>query len=99
MKSASSVRTSADPKSKSHDPAASDQQKDAPPPPHGQVMQLVMGAWISQTISSVTRLNVPDIVQKHGALTAKALVEQHGVNGNVEFLQRALRACASVGIF
>lgn len=62
-------------------------------------MQLVMGAWISQTISAVTRLNVPDIVHRHGPLTAGQLVDTHGVRANIDFLQRALRACASVGIF
>jgi hypothetical protein len=69
------------------------------PPPQAIVMQMVMGAWVSQTISSVTRLNVPDILQAHGPLTARQLTDNHGVNAQPAFLERALRACASVGIF
>lgn len=68
-------------------------------PPQGVVMQMVMGAWLSRTISAVTRLDVPDILQKHGPLTAQQLTDQHGVRASVGFLHRALRACASAGLF
>lgn len=68
-------------------------------PPQAVVMQMVMGAWVSQTISSVTRLDVPDLLQKHGPLTARQLTASHGVDAKPEFLERALRACASVGVF
>ncbi len=68
-------------------------------PPQAIVMQMVMGAWVSQTISSVTRLDVPDLLQEHGSLTASELVQNHDVEANPEFLERILRACASVGIF
>lgn len=71
--------------------------KDAPP--QAVVMQMVMGAWLSQTISAITRLNVPDILQKHGPLTAGELVDGHRVRADVGFLQRALRACAGSGLF
>jgi len=77
--------------------------KTSPPetglPPQAMVMQMVMGAWVSQTISSVTCLNVPDILQSHGPMTAQQLIAEHGVKASSEFLERALRACASVGVF
>lgn len=69
------------------------------PPPQAVVMQMVMGAWVSQTISALTRLDVPDILQAQGPLTARQLTDNHGVNAKPEFLERALRACASVGVF
>ena len=69
------------------------------PPPQGVVMQMVMGAWASQTISSISRLNVPDLVQRHGPLTAAELTSEHGVDARPDFLERALRACAALGIF
>ncbi len=68
-------------------------------PPQAIVMQMVMGAWVSQTISAITRLDVPDLLQEQGPLTALGLTQNHGVDANPEFLERALRACASVGIF
>ncbi|MBE9170798.1 hypothetical protein IQ238_25900 [Pleurocapsales cyanobacterium LEGE 06147] len=67
--------------------------------PQEIVMQMVMGAWVSQTISTVTRLNVPDALKLHGPQTAIALTQRYGINADPEFLQRVLRACASVGIF
>ncbi len=68
------------------------------PPPQAIVMQMVMGAWVSQTISTITRLDVPDVLHEHGALTARQLTDEHGVDAKPEFLERALRACASLGI-
>ncbi len=68
-------------------------------PPQAAVMQMVMGAWISQTISTVTRLDLPDIIHKHGPLSASEIVARHGIRANVRFLERVLRACASLGIF
>ena len=70
-----------------------------PPPPQATVMQMMMSAWAAQTISAVTRLDVPDILQAHGPLTARQLTESHGVDARPELLERALRACASVGVF
>lgn len=70
-----------------------------PRPPHAVVMQMAMAAWTSQTIAAVTRLGVPDRLQQHGPLTARELTGPHGVEAEPAFLERALRACASVGIF
>jgi len=72
---------------------------DSGPPPQGVVMQMMMAAWTSQTVSSVTRLGVPDLLQAHGALTARQLTQTHGGDARPELLERAVRACASVGVF
>lgn len=68
-------------------------------PPQAVVMQMVVGAWISQTISSVTRLDIPDLFKKHGPQTALKLIQEYGVDAQPDHLERVLRACASVGIF
>jgi len=62
-------------------------------------MQMMMGAWTAQTISAVTRLRVPELLDKHGPLTARELTETYGVDAKPDFLERALRVCASVGVF
>lgn len=68
-------------------------------PPQAIVMQMVVGAWLSQIISSITRLDIPDFLKKNGPQTALKLVKEYGVNAKPDHLERALRACASVGIF
>ena len=68
-------------------------------PPQASVMQMMTAAWTAQTIASITRLDVADLVHKHGPLTARQLTAEHGVDAEPDFLQRALRACASAGIF
>jgi hypothetical protein len=67
--------------------------------PEAVVMQMVMGAWVSQTISAVTRLDIPDLLKEHGPQTASQLIQDHGVDARPDFLERALRACASIGLF
>ena len=66
-------------------------------PPQAVVMQLVMGAWASQAVSAITRLGVPDLLERHGPLSAEQLTHL-GVDARSELLERALRACASLGI-
>lgn len=68
-------------------------------PPQAIVMQMVMGAWVSQAISTVTRFNIPDILHTSGMLSAGDMIKNHKVDAKPEFLERLLRACASVGIF
>jgi hypothetical protein len=68
-------------------------------PPPAMVMQMTMAAWTAQTMSAVTRLDVPDLLEQYGPLTARQLVNDHGVAARPEFLERALRACAGVGVF
>lgn len=67
-------------------------------PPQAVVLQIVLGAWASKVISDVTRLNVPDVLKRHGSMSAAELVTKHGVEAKTDFLERALRACASFGI-
>jgi predicted O-methyltransferase YrrM len=68
------------------------------PPPAAVVMQMMTGAWTAQVISTVTCLRVPELLHKHGPLTARQLTAEHGVDAQPEFLERALRVCASVGV-
>lgn len=68
------------------------------PPPQAVVMQMVMGAWVSQAISTLARLDVPDLLKAHGPQTASELAERVGAEARSELLERVLRACASVGI-
>ncbi len=68
-------------------------------PPQAVVMQMVMGAWVSKVISDLTQMNVPDVVKKFGPLTATEMVATHRIDAKPDFLERALRACASLGIF
>lgn len=67
-------------------------------PPQAVVMQMVMGGWIARTISEVSRLDVPDALQRGGPMTAAALVDG-GIPVEAGALERALRALASVGLF
>jgi hypothetical protein len=68
-------------------------------PPEGVVMQMVMGAWVASAISGITRLHIPDLLAKHGPSTAAQLVEYSDIELHADALQRALRACASLGLF
>ncbi len=61
-------------------------------------MQMVMGAWVSRTISDISRAGVPDLLKKHGALTAKEMVAK-GIDAHADTLERVLRAAAGLGIF
>jgi SAM-dependent methyltransferase len=68
-------------------------------PPQAMVVQMALGAWVSKVISDVSRFNVPDVIKQHGALTAADLVSKHGIDAQPDFLERALRVCAGLGIF
>jgi hypothetical protein len=68
------------------------------PPPHAVIMQMLTGSWLPKVLSEVTRLGVPDALKEYGPLTAGELT-QRGIVANNDALHRALRACASVGIF
>ena len=63
------------------------------------VMQMVMGAWVSQAISTLTRLDIPDHLKEHGPQSAQELTQNLGVDAKPEFLERVLRACSSIGLF
>lgn len=38
------------------------------PPPQAAVGHMLMGAWVSKTISHVTRLDIADRLKQHGPL-------------------------------
>ena len=67
-------------------------------PPQAVVMQMVMGGWIARTISEVSKLNIPDMLEANGPMTAAQLTAG-GVDVNKGALERAMRALASVGLF
>jgi SAM-dependent methyltransferase len=75
------------------------QTHDDPRPPREVIADMLRGAWICQSLSTLTRLNVPDILAAHGPLTAAQLAAQPGVAARPDLLERVLRACASVGVF
>lgn len=66
--------------------------------PEATVMRLAMGAWVSQAMSAITRLDIPDMLEEHGPSTAEDLVGKLGVPARADLLQRTLRACASAGL-
>ena len=68
-------------------------------PPHAVIMQMVTGAWVTKAISEATRLGVPDLVKRHGAMRAADMVTTGGMAASPEALERLLRACASLGVF
>jgi precorrin-6B methylase 2 len=67
--------------------------------PRTFVMGLLNGAWIAQAVSTVTRLQVPDLLAKHGPSSARDLVSVHGVVAVPELLERLMRTCAAIGLF
>lgn len=88
------ARTKARPRKVAH-PAT------APPqvPADAMLMQMATGAWVSRAIGTVTQLDVPDLLKAHGPSTARELAHERGLDAHPEFLERTMRACASVGVF
>lgn len=70
-----------------------------PIPPQAVVMQMAMGALVTKVVADATRLNIPDLVKRHGPLTAADLIAKGGLSADPSALHRVLRACASCGIF
>jgi ubiquinone/menaquinone biosynthesis C-methylase UbiE len=68
-------------------------------PPQAVIMQMVMGAFVTQVISVVTTLGVPDLVKRNGPMRATEMVTVGGIVATPNALERVLRACASLGIF
>jgi SAM-dependent methyltransferase len=78
-----------------------DQQQNASEtiPPQEIVMQMITGAWVSQIVAVISCLDIPDILKLHGAQSALSLTQNYAIKADPNFLQRVLRAGASVGIF
>lgn len=60
------------------------------------MMQLLSGYWYTQTLYTITRLDIPDHLAD-GPLTVDALA--HACNAHPEALYRLLRALTTLGIF
>jgi hypothetical protein len=65
-------------------------------PPAAQMMQFVMGSWVSQIVGAGARLAVADHLAA-GAKTAEEVAQRAGANPDAVF--RLMRALASLGIF
>ena len=70
-----------------------------PLPPQAIAMQIAMGAIVTNCLNVATRLNVPDLVKRHGAMIAADILIKGGIEANASAFERVLRACASVGVF
>jgi hypothetical protein len=68
-------------------------------PPQALIGQMVTGAWVTKVMADVTRLGVPDVLKKHGPTCAVELTAKYGIKAMPDALERALRACASLGLF
>lgn len=71
----------------------------APLPPQAVAMQIAMGAIITNCVNVASRLNVPDLVRRHGSMNAADIMTKGGIEADASALERVLRACASVGVF
>src|SRR5579863_4925998 len=49
-----------------------------PIPPQAIVMQMAMGALVTKVIAEATRLNIPDLVKRHGPMSAEQLIAKGG---------------------
>jgi predicted O-methyltransferase YrrM len=67
-------------------------------PPHAMLMEMLFGAWTAKILAEIVRLDVPDALGSHGAMTADDLVRRAGIHANAKALHRALRACAALGV-
>ena len=68
-------------------------------PPQAVIMQMAMGALVTKVVAEATRLNVPDLVKRHGPMSAQEMIAKGGVNADQSALERVLRACAGAGVF
>lgn len=64
--------------------------------PGVDLMQMISGLWVSQSVATIARLGVPDKL-KEGARSAEDLAGEVGCNG--ESLHRMMRALSKVGVF
>lgn len=64
--------------------------------PHSQMMQYILGKWISRPVSLVARLGIADLMAS-GERSVEALAEATGTHAGS--LYRVMRALAALGIF
>src|SRR5271166_5422236 len=68
-------------------------------PPQAVVMQMAMGVLVTKVVAEATRLNIPDLLKRHGPMSAGEIVAKEGFIASASALERVLRACASAGVF
>jgi len=68
-------------------------------PPQAVVMQMAMGVLVTKVVAEATRLNIPDLLKRHGPMTAGEMVAKGGFIASASALERVLRACAGAGVF
>lgn len=66
--------------------------------PRSMLLQMITGYWVTKLVSEVTRLGIPDALERHGLLTAAELTQRAQVQAHPQALERALRACAALGV-
>lgn len=67
-----------------------------PPPPPQQILQLLLGKFISRSLTAVADLSIADLLHE-GPQSADALAKR--TNSNPDALYRMLRALAAVNVF
>jgi len=65
-------------------------------PPPAQMLQFVMGSWVSQAVGAAARLDIAEHLHA-GAKTAEAVASRSGANADA--VHRLMRALASIGVF
>lgn len=65
-------------------------------PPHSQMMQYILGKWISRPIGLVASLGIPDLLAS-GTRSVEQLAE--ATDTHTDSLYRILRALAAIGVF
>ncbi|HEV7922675.1 MAG TPA: methyltransferase [Thermoanaerobaculia bacterium] len=65
------------------------------PPPHVQVLQMMMGMWVAQAAATAARFDVADHIAR-GTSTADAIASAAGADAGAMY--RLLRACAACGL-
>lgn len=69
-------------------------QPEAPPPP-AQLLQMMMGMWVSQIVATTARLGIAEAIAR-GVTTSDALARE--AEADPSTLARLLRAAATVGL-
>ena len=62
-------------------------------------MQMATGALVTKVIAEASRLSIPDLVKRHGPLSAEEMIAKGGLTADRSALERVLRACAAAGVF
>ena len=70
-----------------------------PLPPQAVVMQMTLGALVTKVVAEATRLNIPDLVKRHGPMNTQEIIVKSGIIADASALERMLRACAGAGVF